>query len=227
MISEKDIQTIKKSPLFYGTQDSEVKAMLGCLSAHEAHYKKDSYIYREGDTIGDVGMVLSGCIYLISEDYWGNRTILSELETGDIFGEVYSCIETETLNISIVTAEESDILFINMKKITSVCTSACEFHNKLVRNLIRVLAEKAFALTKKIAHTSRRNTREKLLSYLSEQSKKSGSCSFEIPFNRQQLADYLSVDRSAMSTELSKMRDEGLIEFTKNKFTLFDETDSI
>lgn len=222
MIDDKLIQTIKKSPLFNGTEAHEIKLMLNCLSAHMAEYEKDTYIYREGDMIGDVGMVLSGCVYLIREDYWGNRTILSEMEKGDIFGEVYSCLEREPLNVSIVTAETSEILFLNIKKLTSVCTSSCEFHNKLVRNLIRVLAEKAFALTRKIEHTSKRTTREKLLSYLSEQSKKSGNHSFEIPFNRQQLADYLSVDRSAMSNELSKMRDEGLIKFNKNKFILLE-----
>jgi len=217
---EKYLGVIKKSALFTGINNQEISAVLNCLSAKHSKYTKGQFIFRSGESISYVGMVLSGQVHIIKEDFWGNRTIIAEVSAGSLFGETYACVQGESLEVSAVSSENSDILFLDIHKMMTVCTSACQFHTKLIRNLISVLAEKNLMLTKKMVHITKRTTREKLLSYLSTQSLKSGKASFEIPFNRQQLADYLSVDRSAMSNELCKLRDEGILTFQKSTFHL-------
>lgn len=221
---KKYLPILKTNPLFFGIENKELLAMLHCVSAYTQTYKKGEYIYHFGAHIENVGIVLQGSVHLVKEDYWGNRNILSKAEKGKAFGEIYACFTDEPLHISVVAVENTEILFMNIKKITSTCTSSCVFHTKLIQNLVQELANKALMLTKKIDHISQRTTREKLLSYLLEQSRRQKSSSFTIPFNRQQLADYLSVERSAMTNELSKMRKEGLIDFEKNEFILKQKT---
>ncbi|MEA5085507.1 hypothetical protein SDC9_101166 [bioreactor metagenome] len=217
---EKYFNIIKKSALFKGIDTNEINVVLNCLLAKQSKYTKDQFVFRSGEKISTVGMVLSGQVHIIKEDFWGNRTIIAEVSSGSLFGETYACVQAESLGVSVVASENTDILFMDIQRIMTVCTSACDFHTKLIHNLLSVLAEKNLMLTKKMEHISKRTTRDKLLSYLSSQSLKSGKPSFEIPFNRQQLADYLSVDRSAMSNELCKLRDEGILTFQKNSFHL-------
>lgn len=214
------IDIIASSKLFEGIKRDEIAGLLPCLSATKQTYKKDSYIYQMGDTTNKIGLVLSGCVHLVKEDYWGNHTILSEVMPGEFFGEAYACLTTESLAISCVATEPTKVLFLDIHKIVTVCTSACNFHTRLIQNLMMILAQKNVMLTQKLDHVSKRSTRDKLLSYLSAQAAKQHSNTFTIPFNRQQLADYLSVDRSAMSNELCKLRDQGLLTFHKNSFTL-------
>ncbi|WP_310603510.1 Crp/Fnr family transcriptional regulator [Anaerosporobacter sp.] len=215
------ITMIASSILFEGIHSDEIAGLLPCLSATEQNYKKDSYIYQIGDTPTGIGFVISGCVHLVKEDFWGNHTILSEVMPGEFFGETYACLKTESIAVSCVTTKPTTILFLDVQKIITVCTSACNFHTRLIQNLMMVLAQKNIQLTQKLDHISNRSTRDKLLSYLSAQAVKQHSNSFTIPFNRQQLADYLSVDRSAMSNELCKLRDQGILAFHKNSFTLF------
>lgn len=217
------IGILRKTPLFQGISDQEVESVLHCLSARFETYKKENFIYRTGDTITSLGLVLSGSVHIIKEDFWGNKSIIAVLPVGGIFAETYACVAAEPLEVSVVAASDCTIIFLNVKKILSVCSSACEFHTHLIHNLLSALAAKNLMLTKKMEHISKRTTREKLLSYLSNESLKANSSSFEIPFNRQQLADFLSVDRSAMSNELSKLRDEDIIDFSKNHFTLKEQ----
>lgn len=214
--------TLKKSPLFRGVEPEEIRSMLSCLNANEGTYKKGEFIFRNGDRLNTMGLVLSGSVHIIKEDFWGNRTIIGIASAGRLFGETYACVQSEPLEVGVVAAETAEILFLDARRIITVCTSACEFHTRLIQNLLSVLAEKNLMLTKKMEHMARKTTREKLLSYLSEQSLKQGSPVFEIPFNRQQLAEYLAVDRSAMSSELGKLRDEGILTFNKNKFHLLE-----
>ncbi|TQS83485.1 Crp/Fnr family transcriptional regulator [Candidatus Methanomassiliicoccus intestinalis] len=219
---KKYLHLIRNSPLFSGMTDDEILSILDCMNGTVKRYQKDAVILRSGDIVHNVGIVLNGNVHIVKEDFWENDNILTCLGSGQIFAEAYACLGTERLEINVIAKERTDVLFINVNKIMNVCTSSCEFHSVLIRNLLWSLAEKNLVLTKRIEHTSKRSIREKLLSYLSEQSKKARSPEFEIPFNRQQLADYLSVDRSAMSNELSKLRNEGLIDFEKNKFKLSD-----
>lgn len=217
---EKFLPIIKTSPLFHGMGDNEILMMLNCLSSKVETFDKGDYIFYVGDSINSMGMVLTGTIHIVEEDYLGNRNLLGSVTNSQLFGEDYACDPTMKLSVSIYAAEKTQVLTMNVQKVTTVCTTACKFHTRLIQNLLAVLAKKVEELTKKIKHNSKRTTREKLLSYLSEQAEIAKNNRFSIPFNRQELADYLSVDRSAMSNELCKMRDEGIIEFNKNKFNL-------
>lgn len=215
-----DFKKIKETTLFMGIEAKEIEAMLPCLSASTKSYEKGQFIHRRGDVINRVGVVLSGCIHIIKEDFWGNRSILAEMKGGQLFGESYAILPAEGLAVSIYVAQDCEVLFLDVAKIMTVCGSACEFHSKMARNLLMVTAQKNLQLTQKIEYMAQRSTREKLLSYLSAQSQRQQSTTFDIPFNRQQLADYLCVDRSAMSNELGKLRDEGILNFQKNQFEL-------
>ena len=215
-----DYEFLATTPLFAGVAPENVEKMLRCLSIRQRTYEKDAYIFTAEDAPSEIGVVVRGSVHLIKEDYWGNRAIIAKIAAGGVFGEACSCTETRALPFSVVAAERSDILFLNCRKVTTTCPNACPFHAALIQNMLGLIARKNMMLTNKISHLVKRTTREKLLSYFSEQAERAGSSSFTIPFNRQELADYLSVDRSAMSTELGKLRREGLLEFRKNQFTL-------
>lgn len=217
------IEVLKKVSLFNRIKDNELSAILSCLSAREFSYKKDDYIWDIDDKITEVGIVLSGSVNIIKEDYWGNRSIISKAESGKVFGEAFSCSETGKLPVSVVACENTKILFVNYKKIITVCSNSCRFHSYLIDNMVKILANNNIKLLRKMEHLVKRNTREKILSFLSEQAEQAKNDSFEIPFDRQELADYLCVDRSAMSNELSKLKDEKILEFHKNKFTLLSD----
>jgi CRP-like cAMP-binding protein len=217
---EKYLPVIQTCHLFEGIEPSDLPVLLDCLAATRASFEKNSFIFMAGDPARSVGVVLSGRAHILQEDYWGNRSILTWIERGGLFGEAMACAEIPRLPVSVIAAEASDVLLINCGRIVAICPSACPFHARLVKNMVRILANKNVTLTQKIEHLTRRTTREKLLSYLSEQADRAVSDSFEIPFNRQELAEYLSVDRSAMSNELSKMRDENLLRYRRKYFEL-------
>ena len=176
----------------------------------------------EGQPANEVGLVLMGEAHVMREDVFGNRTILTHLGRGDLFGEAYACAKMKRLPVTVSAVTESEIMFIDCKRILTTCTSACVFHTRLIENLMSVLAGKNILLMRKLEHISRRTTRDKLHSYLTEQARIAGRRDFSVPFNRQEMADYLCVERSAMSAELGRMRDEGLIEFEKNRFRLLE-----
>ncbi|OPZ86615.1 MAG: Nitrogen fixation regulation protein FixK [Firmicutes bacterium ADurb.Bin419] len=217
---KKNLKILKTSPLFSDIDEKDLLTMLNCLSARKAVFTKDSYIFTAEGIVNDVGIVLSGSVNIIKEDFWGNRAILAKTQSGELFGEAFSFAGAKRLPVSVVAAEKTEVLFVDFKKITTTCSSSCNFHTQLISNILKILAQKNIMLTQKLEHIVKRTTREKLLSYLSEQAIKHASNNFTIPFNRQELADYLSVDRSAMSNELSKLRDEGILEFSKNNFKL-------
>lgn len=211
---------LSNTQLFRGIDEKDIEPLLQCLSAVKKDYKKGDIILSEGEPTEYIGVVLSGMAIIDCSDVWGNRSILGSAAPGAVFAEAYACIPGEPLLISVFASEDTQVLFINVGKVLSVCTNACDFHTKLVRNLLTVCAHKSLQLSRRILHTGSKSIRGRLLSYFSECVKKSGSYSFQIPYSRQQLADYLSVDRSAMCNELSKMRRDGLIEYEKNHFTL-------
>lgn len=217
---KKYLYLLSKTKLFSGIEEKEIEAMLNCLSAEKCSYRKGECVFHRGERIDRVALLLEGCIHIQKEDYWGNLSILNEISEGEVFGEVYACLKNEEMRSNAAAVKNSEVLFLDVNRILTTCSSACSFHGRLIRNLLACLASKNRILTQKLEHMSRRTTREKLLSYLSEQSLKANSPSFDIPFNRQQLADFLSVDRSAMSNELCKMRDEGILEFSRNHFKL-------
>jgi CRP-like cAMP-binding protein len=214
---------LRGAPLFSGMDDAEIDSLLPCLNARERSYQKGEIIFLAGDVAEAIGLVLEGVVHIVKEDFFGNRTIVAHAEAGELFAEAFSCTEDRRLEVSAVAATACKILLIDYHHVVTTCPMSCAFHSRLIRNMMRILALGNIQLNRKIEHTSKRTTREKLLSYLSEQAKRNQNPRFDIPFNRQELADYLCVERSAMSAELGRMRDEGLLDFNRNSFVLHSE----
>ena len=217
---KKYIPVLKRTKLFSGVGEEDMASLLSCLGARKKEYKKGEYILREGEHISDIFILVEGKIHIQKDDYWGNRSILSVISVGEMFGEGYAAPESGALLNDVVAVEDSSVIFFDVKRILTTCSSACRFHNMIVQNMFFAISDKNRRLVQKLGHMSGRTTRAKLISYLSEEAKRQGSSAFTVPFNRQQLADYLCVDRSAMSNELCKMRDEGMIKFEKSRFEL-------
>ena len=217
---EKYLESIQGCALFSGIEASQLEVLLGCLMAVNRSYEKNGFIFSAGDDVSCVGVVLSGSVHVLQEDYWGNRRILSRIGASSLFGEAFSCGETESIPVSVLAAERSEILLLDYKRIVTSCSSACGFHTALIQNMMKILARKNIMLTQKMAIVTHRTTRERLLAYLSTQAVQAGSSRFTIPFNRQELSDFLSVERSAMSAELSRMQGEGLLHTNKSEFEL-------
>jgi CRP-like cAMP-binding protein len=217
------MEIIRHGSLFAGIDEADVVTMLDCLGAYQKHYAKNNFIFIADTPLSSampVGILLSGRVHLIQDDFWGNRSLIAQVEPGGLLGEAFACGELSRVPVSAMAAEASAILSVDYKRILTLCSSVCVFHSRLISNMIRILAEHNIRLIQKIEHITRRTTREKLRSYLSSQAQQAGTCRFDIPFNRQELADYLGVDRSAMSNELCKMRNEGLLQFDHNHFFL-------
>lgn len=216
-----EITTIlKHTRLFSGVGNDEISAMLNCLQAKLVTYKKGEYVFRQGEHVNRISVLAEGKLLVQSDDFWGNRSIINVIDIGEMFGEAYASPESEAIPNDVIAEEDSTVIFFDIQKILTVCPSACKFHSIVIQNLFFAISDKNRKLVQKMGHMSKRTTRAKLISYLSEEARRQSKNTFTIPFNRQQLADFLSVDRSAMSNELCKMRDEGLISFNKNQFTL-------
>ena len=206
--------------LFSGISDDELSAMLSCLGARIDTFPKGSRLLRAGEAAEEVGLVLAGSALVVQEDIWGNRSILSKLGPGQTFAEVFACAKDSVLNVSVDAESAVTVMFLRVKRVLSVCPSACTYHGRIIRNLLGELAEKDLRLNEKLTHMGQRTTRAKLMSYFSAEAQRRGSYEFDIPFSRQQLADYLGVERSGLSLELGKMRHEGLLDFHKSHFLL-------
>lgn len=211
---------LSTTPLFRGITEAEIEKILPCLLAKDKTYKKGEYIYRTGDQIHSIGILLSGKISIENDDLWGNKIILNMISPGNVFAETYACIPGEQLMTNIVAIENSQILYLDMVHLLSTCGKSCDYHNKLIRNLLTISAQKNLNLSRRSLHTAAKTIRARLLSYLSYEAKKQGCYEFDIPFNRQQLADYLNLDRSALSNELSKMAKDGILTTHQNHFIL-------
>lgn len=217
---EQFLPILETCPLFDGIRPGDLKNMLGCLGAKPLRVKKGQTVFHEGDTTAYIGIVLTGSLQLIREDYFGNRSIVTHIGPRELFGESYAFSGAQALPVSIVADGDSQILLLDSRRITVCCSNACAFHSRVIFNLLRLVATKNLVLHQKIQVTSRRTTREKLMAYLLNQAKLQNSRSFTIPYDRQALADYLEVDRSGLSAQISKLRKEGVLESEKNRFTL-------
>ena len=214
------LPVIRSSTLFSGISEEEVTAMLSCLNAEERSFPKEAFVLRAGDTTGSIGLVLSGSVLVIQEDIWGNRNILSKAGPGQTFAAAFACAPGSVLNVSVVAETPVTALFLDVKRILTVCPSACAHHSRIIRNLLGELAEKNLRFGEKLTHMGQRTTRSKLMSYLSAEVQRRGAVEFDIPFSRQQLADFLAVERSGLSLELGKMKQDGLLDFHKSHFVL-------
>ena len=211
---------LTNTQLFRGMQEPEITSLLGCLNAAERNFQKGETILSEGSITENIGIVLSGMAVISCNDIWGNTSILGNAAPGSVFAEVYACIPGQPALVTVSAAEDTSVLFLNVGRVLTTCTNACPFHTRLIRNLLTVCAHKSLQLSQRIRHTSSKSIRGRLMSFFSECARHSGSNSFLIPYNRQQLADYLNVDRSAMCNELSKMQKEDVIEYNRNHILL-------
>lgn len=204
--------------LFEGIVPADVEKLLSCMAYRQLSVKKGEFAVRPGDEITSVGIVLSGMVQIIRFDREGKRIIQASLGRGAVFGESLVCAGIAKSPVGVVASEDAEIILLPYRKLIAPCEKACSFHNRLIENLIRLIARKNLMLNSKIEITARRTTREKVLAYLGEERAKAGKDSFEIPFSRGELADFLCVDRSALSRELSRMQEEGIFRYERNIF---------
>ena len=215
-----DYQKISKMGLFSGMSPEETGKILQCLNAKEKTYRKGDCLCSAGDLVEHAGLLLTGALEIRQNDLWGNQNILSRVEVGELFLEAYACIPKTPSMVDVWALSDCAVLYLDTGHMIQNCPTACSFHTKLIQNLLSALAEKNLQLTKKIVHTSFKTIRERVLSYLSFEAVQQKKRKFLIPFSRQQMADYLSVERSALSKELGKMQREGLIRYRKNEFEI-------
>lgn len=216
----KYLSVLRKCTLFQGLSDDEILSSLHCIGAETEKREKNEYILCAGDKTDVIGLLALGDALVIQEDLWGNRNVITRLVPGDFFAEPFAVIPDAILSVSVVATESCRIIKMDINRLLSVCPSACDYHNRLIRNLVTVFARKTLVFNDKITHMSKRKTRDKLLSYLSAESFRQNSLSFDIPFDRQQLADFLCVERAAMSVELSKLQKEGMLKTDHAHFEL-------
>ena len=194
--------------------------MLQCLGAKITAIGKGEPVFRESDPVRLVGVVLSGGLQVVQDDYYGNRSVLSILQPGDSFGEAFSCAGLDCMPVSVFAVRDSEVLLLDCRRILTMCSHTCHFHSQLIRNILMGLAQKNLAFTQKVRYMSQKTTKEKLMAYLLDQAKLQGSAEFVIPCECQALADYLGVERSAMSAEISKLRKAGLLDTRGSWFCL-------
>lgn len=217
---KKYFSILRKCLLFDGVADEHLIAMLGCLGAKVEHFDKKYTVMAEGNTAKYIGIVLSGSVQMIRVDYYGNRSLVSEVGPSETFGEAFACAEVSAIPVTVIANEPAEVMLIDCNHILHACENNCGFHQQLIFNLMKNLAVKNLQFHQKLEIISKRSTREKLMTYLMFQAKRVNSNRFEIPFDRQELADYLEVERSGLSVQISKLREEGVIENRKKYFEL-------
>lgn len=219
---EKYFAILSRCPLFAGVVPEEMGLMLNCLGARGREIPKGEPVFLEGDPAGFIGVALEGAVQVVRDDYYGTRSVLTVIQPGEIFGEAFSCAGVETMPVSAFALKGSKILWLDCKRMLTVCSNACQFHNRMVANLLQAVARKNLALSRKIQFMSQRTTKEKIMAYLLDQAKTQGSSEFTIPHDRQALADFLGVERSAMSAEIGKLKKAGILECKGPWFRLRD-----
>lgn len=217
------LNILRDCALFESVSDDELGHMLGCLGAKVSKFKKGQTVIAEGEPADRFGILLSGELQIMRIDYYGNRSIVAHVEPNQLFGESFACAEVAASPADIVATEDSELLFVDAHRVTKTCCNACEHHNRMIFNLLKIVATKNLIFDQKLEITSKRTTREKLLTYLLIQAKKNKSNTFNIPFDRQELADYLEVDRSGLSVEIGKLVKEGRIDCYRSRFTVLEE----
>ena len=213
---------LMKCPLFARIDPADLPHLLSCLKAQQLHVPKGGHILTQGDPARFFGVLLSGRAQIIRGDMQGSHTVTAAVHPGDLFAEALICAGEEFLPVNVIATEECVVLLIEHNRLIHACQKGCMSHSLLVTSLLRILSQKTLLLNQKLEIVTRRTTREKLMAYLQTQSTHANSRRFIIPFDRQGLADYLGVERSAMSTELGKLKKAGLIDFRKNEFELLD-----
>lgn len=207
-------------PLFAGIGAERLSFLLGCLKALLRRASKGEMLLLQGQQVQSVGLILAGQVHVQMEEVTGRRSILAALSEGDLFGEAFACAGLSVSPVTVVAASDCEVMLIDFARLTTTCPASCSFHSQLIRNMLGVIARKNIALNQKMQFITLRTTREKLAAYLLHHYAQAGQADFSIPLNRSELADFLCVDRSAMSRELSAMRDDGWISFERSRFTI-------
>ena len=215
-----DFMSETNSSLFAGIAAEDRKAMLGCIGYHIASFRKGEIIAFEQEHIRHVGVVLSGSVDMIKEDIWGNKTMLVRTGKDEVFAETFACGQDNLSVVTFMVSKDAKILFLPFDRVMHNCSMACQFHHQLIENMVHIIANKNRDLMHKVEVVSKRTIREKLLAYLSIQAQTQNSRYFEIPLGRVELAEYLCVDRSALTRELVKMKEDGLIDYDRNCFRI-------
>lgn len=216
------LKTLGRTALFRGLSEEEAEKALSCLGTQRRCYAKGEAVLRAGDHVGSIALVLSGSVCIENNDAWGNKSVLDRLGQGQVFAETYACVPGEPMMVDVIAMEEAEILFLNVPELFRLSAAGKGEYSHLIHNMTIISARKNLLLSRRILHTSSKKIRDRLLSYLSYQAGLQKNRYIDIPLNRQQLADYLSLDRSALSKELSKMKKEGLLDYHKNSFVLKD-----
>lgn len=220
---KKYLEILRNCKLFENISDESLQAMLSCLGAEVRSYTKNQYLFTEGETVSHIGIILSGTAQIVRVDFYGNRSIVAVIEPPQLFGESFACTETRSVPVNVIAEKDCEVMMINSQKMLHPCCDACEFHSRIIFNLMKEIAAKNLLLNQKIEIISKRTTREKLMTYLLIQAKQHGKSSFTVPYDRQELADFLEVDRSGLSAEISKLRKENVIECKRNFFRLLEK----
>lgn len=215
-----DYKLLRGIPLFKGIKESEYRALLSCVGAKTQRFEKSEFILLNGDKVNSIGIVLDGRVQIIKEDIFGNRAILNNLGVKGVFGESFICGGNYTLTVSVQAVENSDILFLPFERVMHICPSACGFHNALIKNMVELVARKNIRLMENLEITTKHSLREKILAYLSQLALEQGSTTVTSSLGRIDLADFLGADRSSLTRELNRMRNDGLISFDKNIYSL-------
>lgn len=206
--------------LFAGIEPEDMHGLLDCISAYTKNYKRGEFLLLAGDKVQSIGIVLTGAVNIVKENLYGDRRIMMTAEKNDIFAESIAAADIPISPVSVVAKQDCTILFVPIDQLLFTCGNSCAFHNKLIHNLVAILAGKNLFLNQKIDYLSARNTREKIAKYLGDFASIAKSTTVTIPYNRNDLAEYLGVDRSVLSRELSKLKKEGVLDFDKNTFTI-------
>ena len=215
-----NIPEIADSPLFEGIRPDELRSVLGCIGYHIGSYHRGEIVALEEVHIQRIGILLSGAVDMVKEDLWGNKTMLVRMRRSELFGETFACGDDTLSTVTFLVSEDAEILFIPFRRVMQTCTMACVFHHRLIENMVRVIANKNRDLMRKVEVISKRSLREKILAYLSLQAQTHGCRYFEVPLGRVELAEFLCADRSALTRELVKMKEEGIIDYDKNCFRI-------
>lgn len=216
----RDLLMQVKSPLFDGIRPDEREAVLGCIGYRTASYRKGEMIVTEEEQLSYIGILIAGAVDMIKEDVWGNKTLLERVYQDGLFGETFACGRDARSVVTFTAAEDVKILFLPFQKVMHTCGMACVFHHRLIENMVRIIADRNRKLLHKVDVISKKTLRQKILAYLSWQSEECGSKYFEVPLGRTEMAEFLCADRSALTRELARMREEGLIDYDRNCFRI-------
>ena len=217
---EKYLDFLSQNELFGKIEKKDILSMLQCLGAKKNAYKKNEIIFLAGDNVPGVGVILRGNIQIVQDDIAGNQTIVGQFIAGQLFAETIICTGSAQSPVTATALNDCEVLFLQLKRLVTTCPSACSFHAQLIENMLHIMAAKNMYITKKNRLLSQRTIHEKLRRFFMDNIEEQGSYKFRLAFSRNQLADYLCVDRSALSRELSKMRGQGMIQFSKNDFEI-------